>query len=199
MGFKYNELLSDTGNNLSGLILIEPEVFGDDRGFFLESWNKNEWYKILNSKNQDKIDFVQDNHSRSSKGVLRGLHFQINPVPQGKLVRCISGEIYDVAVDIRKKSKTFCQWTGVFLSSKNKSQLWIPPGFAHGFLTLSDFAEVAYKTTDYWNKECEKSLFWDDKNISIKWPIDLVDRNIILSDKDKKAPKINEIEERHLF
>ena len=199
MGFKSFDIISNAGNVLSGLILIEPEVFGDDRGFFLESWNKNEWYKILDSKNQTKVDFVQDNHSRSSNGVLRGLHFQTNPVPQGKLVRCVVGEIFDVAVDIRKESKTFCQWGGVNLSSNNKSQLWIPPGFAHGFLTLSDTAEVLYKTTNYWDKVCEKSLYWDDKEISIKWPMHLVKRNIIISEKDKKAPKISEIENRFLF
>lgn len=199
MGIKSSKVHSNSGNNLSGLILIEPEIFRDNRGFFSESWNKKEWYKILDSQNQNKVDFVQDNHSRSSKGVLRGLHFQTNPVPQGKLVRCILGEIYDVVVDIRKESKTYCQWAGVFLSSENKSQLWIPPGFAHGFLTISDFAEVLYKTSNYWDKDCEKSLFWDDKKISIKWPVDLVNRNIIISDKDRKAPKINEIEQRFLF
>lgn len=199
MGIKSNKIYSNSGNNLSGLILIEPEIFRDNRGFFLESWNKKEWYKILDSENQNKVDFVQDNHSRSSKGVLRGLHFQTNPVPQGKLIRCILGEIYDVVVDIRRESKTYCQWAGVFLSSKNQSQLWIPPGFAHGFLTISDFAEVSYKTTNYWDKDCEKSLFWDDKKISIKWPVDLVHRNIIISDKDRKAPKISEIEQRFLF
>ncbi len=199
MGIKSSKVHSNSGNNLSGLILIEPEIFRDNRGFFSESWNKKEWYKILDSQNQNKVDFVQDNHSRSSKGVLRGLHFQTNPVPQGKLVRCILGEIYDVVVDIRKESKTYCHWAGVFLSSENKSQLWIPPGFAHGFLTISDFAEVLYKTSNYWDKDCEKSLFWDDKKISIKWPVDLVNRNIIISDKDRKAPKINEIEQRFLF
>ncbi len=199
MGFITKKAISNSGNYLSGLILIQPEIFEDDRGFFLESWNKKKWYKILDSKNQNKFDFIQDNHSRSSKGVLRGLHFQTNPYPQGKLVRCIVGEIFDVAVDIRKQSKTFREWFGVYLSSKNKSQLWIPPGFAHGFLTLSDSAEVFYKTTNYWNKESEKSLYWDDKEILIKWPVDRVNRNIILSDKDEKAPKICEIEERFLF
>lgn len=148
------------------VLLIEPKVFGDARGFFFESYN----HKAFKEATGLDINFVQDNHSKSSKGVLRGLHYQIQQ-PQGKLVRLSQGEVYDVAVDIRKNSPTFGKWVGEILSADNKKQLWIPPGFAHGFVTLSDTAEFLYKTTDYYAPEYERSLLWNDPTIGIEWPI----------------------------
>lgn len=159
--------------------IIEPKVFGDERGFFFESFNQ----KIFEEAIGRPVTFVQDNHSKSSKGVLRGLHYQLPPHAQGKLVRCVVGEVFDVAVDIRKSSPTFGQWVGVNLSAKNKRQLWIPEGFAHGFLTLSEEAEFLYKTTDYYNPPSERSIRWDDSDIAIDWPF----QDIILSGKDKMA------------
>ena len=159
--------------------VFTPTIFSDNRGSFFESWNKN----TFNSLIEQDYNFVQDNHSISSYGTLRGLHYQI-PNPQGKLVRVISGEISDVAIDIRKSSRTFGKWCGVILSSENAKQIWIPPGFAHGFLVLSSIAEVIYKTTDYWHKESEKTIIWDDKDLSIQWP---KTNKIIVSDKDKKG------------
>jgi len=146
--------------------IIEPKVFGDERGFFFESFNG----KRFNQAVGRPVEFVQDNHSKSCKGVLRGLHYQIQQ-PQGKLVRVIAGEVFDVAVDIRKSSPTFGQWVGVVLSADNKKQLWVPEGFAHGFVTLSDTAEFLYKTTDYYAPEFERSIIWDDPTIGIQWPI----------------------------
>lgn len=156
-----------TETGLCGLVIIEPAVFGDDRGFFFESYNARD-FEVLTG--QSPV-FVQDNHSRSSKGVLRGLHYQIQQA-QGKLVRVVVGEVFDVAVDIRRSSPTFGQWTGVILSATNKKQLWIPPGFAHGFLTLSDSAEFLYKTTDFWAPQHERTLIWNDPRIAIEWPFD---------------------------
>jgi len=150
--------------NIPDVLIIEPKVFGDDRGFFLESFNK----KSFEASTGIKADFVQDNHSRSTKGVLRGLHYQIKQ-PQGKLVRVVSGEVFDVAVDLRKSSGTFGQWTGLTLSAENKRQLWIPQGFAHGFIVLSDFAEFLYKTTDYYAPEHERCIKWDDAELEIDW------------------------------
>lgn len=161
--------------------IIEPAVFGDDRGFFFESFNQKRFEETIGRK----VDFVQDNHSRSVKGVLRGLHYQLAPHAQGKLVRCIFGEVYDVAVDIRRESKSFGQWIGVYLSAENHRQLWIPEGFAHGFLTISDSAQFLYKTTDYWFKELERSLNFCDPDIGINWPIDK--KLIRMSEKDTKA------------
>lgn len=151
---------------LPDVLIIEPRVFGDERGFFLESFNE----QALRDKADLSFRWVQDNHSRSCQNVLRGLHYQIQQ-PQGKLVRVISGEIFDVAVDIRKSSRYFGQWVGVHLSAENKQQLWVPPGFAHGFLVLSDDAEVLYKTTDYYAPEHERSILWNDPNLAIAWPI----------------------------
>lgn len=164
--------------------IIEPKVFGDDRGFFMESWNSKDFSQVASD-----ITFVQDNHSRSKKGVVRGLHFQLPPHAQAKLVRCIYGRIFDVAVDIRKSSPTFGKWVGVELSAENKRQLWIPEGFAHGFVALSDFAEVFYKTNEYWHKECEGSIHWDDPTIAITWPLD---DTPCLSEKDKLAPYLQQ-------
>lgn len=161
--------------------IIEPRVFGDTRGFFMESWNERDFEELV----QKNIKFVQDNHSKSMKGVVRGLHFQLPPHAQAKLVRCISGEIFDVAVDIRKNSPTFGQWVGVRLSSQNHKQLWIPEGFAHGFVALSEHAEVFYKTNAFWAKEFEGSIRWDDPDIGVEWPLS---GSPCLSDKDKAAP-----------
>jgi dTDP-4-dehydrorhamnose 3,5-epimerase len=148
------------------VILLEPKVYGDDRGFFFESFNHKNFEEIIGHK----IEFVQENHSSSHKGVLRGLHYQLNPKAQGKLVRIISGEVFDVAVDIRKNSPTFGKWVGSVLSEENKKQLWIPAGFAHGFLTLVDGSQMLYKATDYYAPEFERSIIWSDKQIGIEWP-----------------------------
>ncbi len=148
------------------VFLLEPRVFGDDRGFFYESWNK----KTLASVGLD-VDFVQDNHSKSQRGVLRGLHYQIQH-PQGKLVRVVAGEVFDVAVDLRQTSPTFGQWVGFILSAENKRMVWIPPGFAHGFVVTSESAEFLYKTTDYWYPEFERTLLWSDPTVGIEWPFE---------------------------
>lgn len=171
--------------------IIEPAVFGDERGFFFESFNQAKFNQAVGYD----VTFVQDNHSRSAKGVLRGLHYQLPPHPQGKLVRCVVGEVFDVAVDIRKSSPSFGQWVGVHLSAENKRQLWIPPGFAHGFLTLSEYAEFLYKTTDYWAKDCEQAIIWNDPSIAIDWPA--FDGQPLLSEKDRLAPKLSE--QQYLF
>ncbi|OBU41028.1 dTDP-4-dehydrorhamnose 3,5-epimerase [Photobacterium phosphoreum] len=162
--------------------IIEPDVFGDERGFFMETWNQNTFEKLVTGK---PTKFVQDNHSKSKKGILRGLHYQTENT-QGKLVRVVSGEVFDVAVDIRKGSPTFGKWVGVYLSAENKRQLWVPEGFAHGFYVTSDEAEFVYKCTDYYNPKAEHSILWNDPEIGIDWPI-LDNNKIILSDKDKKG------------
>ncbi|MEG5265970.1 dTDP-4-dehydrorhamnose 3,5-epimerase [Pseudomonas sp. JDS28PS106] len=161
------------------VIVFEPKVFGDDRGFFFESFNE----RIFEEAVGHSVRFVQDNHSRSVRGVLRGLHYQIQQA-QGKLVRVTQGEVFDVAVDLRKSSSTFGKWVGVHLTAENKKQLWIPEGFAHGFIVLSESAEFLYKTTDYWAPEHERSLAWNDPTIGIDWPID---DEPTLSGKDQKA------------
>ena len=164
-------------NDIEGLVVIKPTVFGDDRGFFMETYQKDEFARAGIDK-----EFVQDNHSKSSKGVLRGLHFQTENT-QGKLVRVISGEVYDVAVDCRPASKTFGQWFGVVLSSENKMQFYIPEGFAHGFLVLSDEAEFVYKCTDVYNPGAEGGIPYDDPTVNVQWP--QVDCELKLSEKDK--------------
>ena len=156
-----------TPTKIPDVWVIEPRVFGDERGFFFESYNE----KAFNEATGNTLPFVQDNHSKSVKGVLRGLHYQLPPKAQGKLVRVVQGEVFDVAVDIRKDSPTFGQWVGEVLSADNKKQLWIPPGFAHGFLTLSDTAEFLYKTTDYWSPEHERAIIWNDATLNIEWPL----------------------------
>lgn len=148
------------------LLLIEPEVFGDERGFFFESFNQARFEAAIGRK----VNFVQDNHSRSAKNVLRGLHYQLPPKAQGKLVRVVQGEVFDVAVDIRKSSPTFGQWVGEVLSGENKRQLWIPEGFAHGFVVLSEMAELLYKTTNYYAPAHERCILWNDKTLAIPWP-----------------------------
>lgn len=147
------------------VLLIEPKVFGDDRGFFFESFNQRDFEAAVGRS----VDFVQDNHSSSVKGVLRGLHYQLNN-PQGKLVRICLGEVYDVAVDMRKSSPTFGKWVGAYLSAENKKQLWIPEGFAHGFVVVSEFAEFLYKTTNYYDPSSERSVAWNDPDLNIAWP-----------------------------
>lgn len=186
---KIERTISQKGIEFKGLFLLTPEIFNDQRGSFFESWNKSVFENTINSH----VDFVQDNHSCSIKGVLRGLHYQVNPYPQGKLLRCVYGEIFDVAVDIRKDSETFGNWFGVTLSDANKKQFWIPEGFAHGFLTISKYAEVLYKTTNYWNKDCEKSIRWDDETLSINWPLNKIKGGLpLLSNKDHEANSFNE-------
>ena len=166
---------------LHDCVVIEPKVFGDDRGFFLETFQTQRYAELVGIT----LTFVQDNHSRSSKAVLRGLHYQ-KTKPQGKLVRVVKGEVYDVAVDIRQGSPTFGQWEGVILSEENKTQFWIPPGFAHGFLVLSDTADFEYKCTDYYDPSDEGSIIWDDPDLNISWPIKYPQ----LSDKDLNAPRL---------
>ena len=186
----FETLESIEGIKIDGLYLIVPEKYEDERGFFYESWNKQNFESIINSK----IDFVQDNQSKSHYGVLRGMHYQINPMPQSKLIRCIKGEIFDIAVDIRRSSKTFGKWTGVILNEKNLKQLWLPNGFAHGFLTLSETAEVLYKTNNYWNKDLERTIKWNDAMISIKWPINkLKGISPILSKKDSEGCELKDL------
>jgi dTDP-4-dehydrorhamnose 3,5-epimerase len=172
--------------SLPEVLLIEPKVFEDERGFFFESYQKEKY-----SEAGIPFDFVQDNHSKSLQGTLRGLHYQIQH-PQGKLVRVILGEVFDVAVDIRKNSPTFGQWAGAYLSSTNKSMLWVPPGFAHGFYVTNPEAEVLYKATDYYAPEWERTIAWNDPDINIEWP--LKGTTPILSPKDKTGKLLKEIE-----
>lgn len=161
--------------------IIEPVVFGDERGFFIETWNQKKFEKEVTGK---PTLFVQDNHSKSKRGTLRGLHYQTENT-QGKLVRVVSGEVFDVAVDLRKDSETFGQWVGVYLSAENKRQLWVPEGFAHGFYVMSDEAEFVYKCTDYYRPEFEVSIKWDDSDLNVAWPVKNSD--IFLSKKDSEA------------
>jgi dTDP-4-dehydrorhamnose 3,5-epimerase len=175
-----------TKSDLPDVLLIEPQVFGDQRGFFFESFNQRKWQELTGIDDA----FVQDNHSRSAKNVLRGLHYQIQQ-PQGKLVRCIAGVVFDVAVDIRRSSPNFGRWVGFELTSENKKMVWIPEGFAHGFVVLSDYAEFLYKTTDYWAPEFERSILWNDSQIGIRWP--LVEPPV-LSAKDRAGVAFNEAE-----
>ncbi len=189
---KTENLYSQTGKLIKGLFLINPAVFKDDRGFFMESWNQ----RSFDSFGLSNITFVQDNHSCSCKGVLRGFHYQLPPKQQGKLVKCIVGEIFDVVIDIRSSSSSFGEWVGVKLSAKNYKQLWIPEGFAHGFLTLSEHAEVIYKVTDYWNRDAERVLSWKDPAISIQWPLKAPFK---LSEKDSNAPFLSELTNDDIF
>ena len=178
------------GTPVAGPLLITPQVFGDERGFFFESWNQQAFAAALEADGQPMQEFVQDNHSRSSQGVLRGLHYQLPPHPQGKLVRCVLGEIFDVAVDLRRGAPTFGHWVGARLSAANHQQLWVPAGFAHGFLTLSEQAEVLYKTTDFWSRACECAIRWDDPQLAIAWPQLSSLATPLLSAKDAAAPRL---------
>ncbi|MES3709717.1 dTDP-4-dehydrorhamnose 3,5-epimerase [Pseudomonas putida] len=167
------------------VFLITPNIFGDDRGFFYESFNARVFSEVTGLQ----PDFVQDNHSRSTKGVLRGLHYQLAPHAQGKLVRVVQGEVFDVAVDIRRSSPTFGKWVGAVLSAENKQQLWIPAGFAHGFVTLSETAEFLYKTTDFYSAQSERCIAWDDSQIAIDWPCNGLP---LLSGKDQLGVALND-------
>lgn len=180
-----------TPSNIPDVLIIEPEIFGDDRGFFFESFNQKDFEEAVGHK----INLVQENHSRSLKGVLRGLHYQLPPKAQGKLVRVTQGEVFDVAVDLRQSSPTFGKWASEILSSDNKKQLWIPEGFAHGFLTLSDIAEFLYKVTDFYSAEHERNILWNDKTIGIKWPT----LNVSLSNKDQNAKIFEDILGKQIF
>ncbi len=170
---------------LAEVLVLTPRAFRDERGFFTESYNKRAFAEAVGSD----VEFVQDNHSRSARGVLRGLHYQLSPAAQGKLVRVATGAIFDVAVDMRHSSPTFGRWTGVELSEENHRQLWIPEGFAHGFLTLSETVDVLYKTTAYYSPADEGSLVWDDPEVGIEWPLTM---DPLLSDKDRAAPRLGE-------
>ena len=195
------KVISNKGNFIEGLLTILPAIYEDDRGFFQESWNKKEWLSILKKeRNYLKKEFVQENYSRSKKGTLRGLHYQKQPHAQGKLVRCIYGSIFDVAVDLRKSSNTFGEWAGIELSSENNIQFWIPEGFAHGFLTISDIADVSYKVTDYWDKQSEIIIVWNDIDVNINWPLmQLKNNTFSLSIKDKKGLLISDLTKEELF
>jgi dTDP-4-dehydrorhamnose 3,5-epimerase len=177
--------ISDT--KIPDVKVIEPKVFGDERGLFFESFNQ----KVFKEATKLNCEFVQDNHSKSSKGVLRGLHYQLAPMAQGKLVRVVQGEVFDVAVDLRKSSPTFGQWVGEILSAENGKQLWVPEGFGHGFMTLSDTAEFLYKTTNYYSPEHERCIAWDDKEIGVAWPKGTTPQ---LSAKDKVGVSVKSAE-----
>ena len=171
-------------SNIPDILVFEPTVYSDGRGYFMETWRQS----VFDAQGID-AGFVQDNQSNSNRGTLRGLHYQLNR-PQGKLARVVSGEVFDVAVDLRKSSAYFGRWIGILLSAENKKQLWIPPGFAHGFYVMSDSAELLYKCTDYYDPEDDHSLLWNDETVGIDWP--LLDSKPLLSDKDKNAPRLLE-------
>ena len=185
--YSYPEPMNVIDAPLKGLHVFEPEFFEDDRGFFFESWNR----RRFSEETGLDVGFVQDNHSRSAKDVLRGIHYQVLPHAQGKLVRCGHGRVWDVAVDLRRSSPTFAQWYGLELSAENKKQLWIPEGFGHGFIALTDGAELLYKTTDYYSAEHDRSIRWDDPEIGIDWPLT---GGPLLSDKDATAPSLADAE-----
>jgi dTDP-4-dehydrorhamnose 3,5-epimerase len=182
----YRSIMKATPTKLPEVLLLEPKVFADPRGFFMESFNARTFAQCTGRD----TSFVQDNHSKSAQGVLRGLHYQVVK-PQAKLLRCVAGEIFDVAVDIRKASPRFGQWVGVHLSGDNKHQLWIPEGFAHGFLVLSETAEVIYKTNEYWHPEHDRAIAWNDPDIAIQWPGAI---SPSLSAKDAAAPRLSQAE-----
>ena len=172
-----------TPTRLPQVLILEPKVFGDERGFFMESFNQ----RAFDEATGLSLNFVQDNHSRSAHGVLRGLHYQIQQ-PQGKLVRVVSGRVFDVAVDMRRSSPTCGQWAGVELSAENHRQLWVPPGYAHGFVVLSQSADFLYKTTEYYAPQHERAIVWNDRHLGIDWPLDQLDLAPVLSAKDAAAP-----------
>ena len=190
---KCDQVKSNHGDSFEDSFIITPHIFRDDRGFFFESWNKKTFEEIVGKS----IDFVQDNHSGSEKGVLRGLHYQLPPNAQGKLISCVVGDIFDVVVDMRRNSPTFKQWGGVHLNSSNRKKIWVPSGFAHGFLTISDYAEIIYKVTNFWNKDSERSLCWNDSEININWP--LQNEKPFLSSKDKNCLTCSELGSSEIF
>ena len=193
-------LIGSGGKPLEGPLLITPRVFGDERGFFYESWNEKTFQSALveagvAEAEAQALRFRQDNHSRSCGGVLRGLHYQLLPEPQGKLVRCSVGEIMDVAVDLRRSSSTYGQWVSAELSAANQQQLWVPVGFAHGFFTLSDVAEVQYKASGFWNRDCERSLRWNDPTLQLQWPVERAGVSApLVAAKDAEARFLAELE-----
>mgnify|MGYP001209587547 CR=1 FL=1 len=194
---EFHKLRSNKGNEIYGPLILKPKVFHDERGFFYENWNFNNFNKIIGKE----IIFKQENISFSSKGVLRGLHYQLDPKSQSKLIRCTKGEVLDVIVDLRLSSETFGEYISILLSEENKLQFWIPKGFAHGFLTLSEYAEFSYKVDEFWEKSLEKSISWNDKILNIDWPISRLNGNkVLLSDKDKNAFSLSKaIEEEYIF
>lgn len=190
---KLKQLRNKSNEIIHGPLEIIPKIFHDDRGYFYETWNENEFKLKVNSR----IKFVQDNQSLSEKGTIRGLHYQLKPMSQGKLVRVTKGKVFDVIVDLREKSKTFSSWTSLILNCDKKNQLWIPEGFAHGFLTLSEEAILEYKVTNFWSKDLERTLLWNDELISINWPI--LENNLdnpILSLKDNNGLRLNSLIEK---
>lgn len=180
--------------NIDGILVVEAKAFFDERGFFMESYNQEDFA----ASGFDK-SFVQDNHSQSCQGVLRGLHYQIHPSPMGKLVRCMKGRIFDVGVDIREGSPTYGKWFADYLDEKNHKMIYFPPGFAHGFLALTDDCHVYYKCTGTYSKENERAIIWNDPEIGIKWPLDEVGDKIILSAKDKVHPRLKQAENNHVY
>lgn len=176
-----------TPTALPEVLILQPKVFGDERGFFMESWNA----RTFRGATGLDVQFVQDNHSRSVKNVLRGIHYQLVK-PQGKLVRVVTGSVFDVAVDLRKSSPNFGKWVGVALSAENRRQLWVPPGFGHAFLVLSDFADFLYKTTEYWIEDYDRSIFWNDPSLAIDWPLD--GQVPVLALKDAAARRLQDAE-----
>ena len=172
---------------IEGLLILHPQVFGDDRGWFMESFNQQKFEAALKELNLPIPTFVQDNHSLSQKGVLRGLHFQKAPYAQGKLVRVVQGKVWDVAVDIRPESKTYGQWVGLELSAENKTMFWIPEGFAHGFMALEENTQFLYKTTNYYHKDSERAIMWNDPTLAIEWPLAQVNDQVLASEKDQQA------------
>jgi len=190
---KCDQVKSNHGDSFEDSFIITPHIFRDDRGFFFESWNKKTFEEIVGKS----IDFVQDNHSGSEKGVLRGLHYQLPPNAQGKLISCVVGDIFDVVVDMRRNSPTFKQWGGVHLNSSNRKKIWVPSGFAHGFLTISDYAEIIYKVTNFWNKDSERSLCWNDLEININWP--LQNEKPFLSSKDRNCLTCSQLDSSEIF
>ncbi len=185
MAFEFERL------SIRDVILVKPKVFADERGFFMETYKKSDFVK-----NGIDVEFCQDNHSKSSKGVLRGLHYQAEPYAQAKLVRCVRGKIFDVAVDLRKNSETFSKWVGVYLSEENKNMLYIPKGFAHGFVVLSEEAELIYKASSEYSKECDRGVRWNDSDIEVDWGIDFAP---ILSEKDKNQPFLKDIDYKEIL
>lgn len=179
-------VFNNEGFKIDGLFLLKPKIFNDERGYFLESWNKKEFSRIL----KKDFNFKQDNFSYSSNGVLRGLHYQVNPNAQDKLVSCLEGKIFDVAIDLRKNSKTFGDWAGLWLDDINHEQFFIPKGFAHGFLVVSEYAKVKYKTTSFYSTNSERAIIWNDSDINVNWPLEMISpKSPIISHKDSKADK----------
>ncbi len=188
----YLNVRSNKGNIIKGPLIIKPNIFFDKRGYFFESWNQSEFNQIISRQ----VNFVQDNHSQSIYGVLRGLHYQLNPKAQAKLVRCTKGEVFDVLVDLRQDSDTYGEWSSIILNEKNKLQFWIPEGFVHGFISLRENSEIQYKTNEYWDKDHERTLSWEDADLNINWPLANSNERckIIINEKDSIAPTLKEIE-----